>query len=264
MTVPAIITRVARAGYGDHRYFGYSTFTELLGSETYTGLIAMAVSGRRVDNPTREMLDELAVILAVADPRIWPLKLTRVVASYGSTIAAFAAGQLCGEVELLGPWTTLYSAELWDELRKGIGDDSLTDPARVEAEMTSLLARRKRLIGYGVPFRPRDERMVALRQRVELHGWHERPFWRLQAMFSRRVQADRGLGPNILAGASALLLDMGFTVAQVPAMMTFLMQNNFAASAIEGARQAPAVLRSLPVDTATYVGVAPRKSPRSK
>lgn len=262
MTVPSVVTRVARAGYDDHRYFGYSLFTELLGSETCTGLNAMAVMGRRVDGASRAMLDDLAVIMTVADPRIWPLKVTRLVASYGGTLAAFAAGHLVLEGDLLGPWSTLYAAELWDELRGAIGV-GIADAAHVEREMSSLLARRKRLAGYGVPFRSRDERMDALRTRVEQRGWHERPIWRLQETFSRRVQTERGIAPNIAAGAAALLLDLGFTVPEVPAIMTVLMQANFVANAIEGARQAPAVLRSLPLEAATYVGVPPRKTPRA-
>lgn len=264
MSTPVIVTRVAHAGYTDVRYFGYSTFDELLGSETYMGLNAMAVTGRRIDRESLDMLDELSVIVTVADPRIWPLKLTRVVASYGGTLVAFAAGQLCLESDLLGQWTTLYAAELWDELRRAIGDDHMADVARVDAEITALLARKKRLAGYGVPFRERDERMDALRKRVEQRGWQDRPFWRLQDVFSRRVQAERAIGPNITAGVAAVLLDMGFTVPQVPAMTTFFLQHMYAATAIEGARQAPAVLRSLPIDTVNYIGEPARKSPRAK
>lgn len=264
MTVPAIVTHVARAGYDDHLYFGHSTFAELLGAETCTGLNAMAVTGRRLDGASREMLDDVAVLMTVSDPRIWPLKLTRVVASYGATLPAFAVGQLALDGELLGPWTALYAAQLWEELDHAIGDDEGLGTARAEAEMSSLLARRKWLPGYGVPFRPRDERLDALRQRVELRGWQDRRFWRRQELFSRVVQRERGIGPNVGAGVSAVLLDLNLTVAEVPAMLTALMQNNFAAAAIEGARQAPAVLRSLPVDTAHYVGAPPRQSPRTK
>ena len=264
MTVPTIATVVAHGGHRDNRYFGYSTFGDLLGSETYTGLNVMAVSGRRVDPETRAMLDDLAVITTVADPRIWPLKLTRVVASYGGTLAAFAAGQLCMEGDLLGPWSTRFAAELWVELRDAIGEDAVGDPDRVNAEVGALLARKKRLVGYGVPFQTHDKRFEALHRRVEERGWQDRPFWRMQEVFTRRVREERALGPNILAGASALLLDMGFTAAQAPGVMTFLAQNNFAANAIEGAQQAPAVLRSLPVECAVYVGEPPRKSPRAK
>jgi len=261
MTLGAIATRVARAGFNDHRYFGYSTLTELLGRETCTGLNAMAVSGRRFDGVERDVLDELSVIMSVADPRIWPLKLTRVVASYGGTLAAFAAGHLCLEGDLLGPWSTLYAAQLWSDLREAVGD--VDDTARVEAEITATLARTQWLVGYGVAFRATDERLDALRRRVESRGWQTRAHWQIQEALSRRVQRERGLSPNIAAGASALLLDMGFSVADVPAMMIALMQNNFVANAVEGARQAPAVLRSLPVDTATYVGEPPRESPRA-
>jgi hypothetical protein len=139
----------------------------------------------------------------------------------------------------------------------------MTDAARIDAAVTDHLARTKRLAGYGVPFRDRDERQDALRERVMQRGWQERPFWRLQEAFSRRVHEARGLAPNAGAGASALLLDMGFTVPQVPAIMTVLMQNNFVANAVEGAAQAPAVLRSLPPEAVSYAGPPNRRSPRA-
>jgi len=260
MTVAALATRVAHAGYVDHRFFGYSTLTELLGAETCLGLNVMAVTGRRIDRESLDMLDDLAVVMTIADPRIWPLKLTRVVASYGGTLAAFAAGQLCLEGDLLGPWSTMYAAMLWDELRTSVDHAGGTG---LDAEIASMVARKSRLPGYGVPFRPRDERLDALRARVVRRDWQTRRYWSMQEAFSLRVHEARGIGPNIAAGASALLLDMGFAVPDVPAIMTVLMQNNFVANAVEGARQAPAALRSLPVDTATYVGEPPRQSPRA-
>jgi hypothetical protein len=260
--LPVLTTRVGRAGSGDHRYFGHGTFTELLGTENYAGVMAMAVCGRRICDDDRRMLDDLSVIMSAADPRIPPLKLCRLLASYGSVLASFAGAQLCLENDLIGPWTTRYAAETLVELRRLVGD-RIDDAAFVEAEMNALLQRKKRLVGYGVPLRRRDERLDALRAEVTRRGWHARPFWQLQEAFSILVQSQRKLGSNLATGVSALLLDMGFSVEEVPALTTFLMQNCFAANAVEGARQAPAILRALPPDTVTYVGLPPRASPRA-
>ena len=89
-----IQTRVARHVFGDNFYFGHAVAGDLLGGETFAGLMAMAAKGRRPSDEERVVLDAIAVILTSADPRIWPLKLTRLVASYGGTLAGFGAGQL--------------------------------------------------------------------------------------------------------------------------------------------------------------------------
>ncbi len=257
--LPVVTTRVARAGYDDHRYFGYGALADLRGQENYAGVMAMAVCGRRVSEEDRRMLDDLSVIMSAADPRIWPLKLCRLLASYGGTLASFAGAQLCLEGELIGPWTTRSAAETLVELRTAIGE-RLDDETFVAEEMMALLARKKRLIGYGVPFRDRDERLDAVREEVVKRGWHTRPFWRLQERFSMLTRSERNLGPNLGTGVSALLLDMGFTIDEVPAVTIFMNQNCFVATAVEGARQRPAILRSLPPHTATYVGRPPRTS----
>lgn len=262
VSLPPLVTKVARALHDDHRYFGYGAIKELLGHETYSGVMAMAVCGRRVSLEDRQMLDDLSVIMSAADARIWPLKLTRLLASYGGVIAGFAGGQLCVEGDLIGPWTTRYAAETLVELRRVIGD-RLDDAPFVEAEMKALLQRKKRLVGYGVPFRQRDERLDAVRVEVTKRGWHLRPFWRLQEAFSLLTRSERNLGPNLGTGVSALLLDMGFTVDEVPAMTIFINQNCFVATAVEGARQKAPILRSLPAETVRYVGAPPRKSPRA-
>ncbi len=41
------------------------------------------------------------------------------------------------------------------------------------------------------------------------------------------------------------------------------MQNVIVANAVEGAAQAPSVLRKLPAETVCYKGAPPRRSPRS-
>jgi len=257
--VEPIPTRVALAGYVDHRYFGSSLFHELLGAETLSGMIALSVGGRRLDPGERATLDDLAVALSVADPRIWPLKLTRLVASYGGTIAGFAAGQLCLDGDFIGLWPAGVAAANLVELDAARRDGGATD-----GDVARWLKTKKRLVGYGIPFRELDERLEALRPRLEARGRTAMPYWTSMEALSRVVHAERGLRPNIVVAAAALLLDMGFTPEQAGAIGYFLNVNVFVAHAFEAAGQRAPAMRELPEGSIDYVGAPPRSSPRAR
>lgn len=256
----ALITRVAHAGHGSHRFFGHDLFGELLGKESFTGMVALSIVGRRISTEDKELLDCLSVVLSVADPRIWPLKINRLVGAYGGTLAAFGA-QLCVEGDLIGMWSAGYAAQTLMELRTSLTKSPDETP---EAELVAFLETKKRLTGYGVPFRPRDERLDALRECLEKRGRTSLTFWRLQERMSEIVLRTRGIAPNIVIGAAAMLLDMGFEARQVSAMAHFFNYPVFVANAVEAANQAPAILRRLPDETIDYIGPPPRVSARAK
>jgi hypothetical protein len=254
-----IATRVAQSCFGDNRYFGHAALADLLGNETSTGLVAMAVTGRRPTAIQRVMLDELAVVMTSADPRIWPLKLTRVVASYGGTLAGFAAGHLAMEGETIGPWIIGHAAAQLADLQRVVSasTDGLDSIVRRHVEVT------KRLVGYGVPLRKADERMEALTARVAFHARDELPHWRLQAALSAVVREVHGLAPNVGIGMAAMLLDLGYTPVEASGLTTFLNQNVFVANAVEGAQQSREDLRMLPSECVSYAGIDARESPRA-
>ncbi len=260
MKVDPLVTRVAHAGHGAHRFFGHDVFGDLLGRETVTGLLALSVTGRRLSHEEKELLDCLSVVLSVADPRIWPLKITRLIGAYGRTSAAFCSAQICVDSDVIGMWSgAQQAAQTLLDLQA-----ALTAPESSEDELAAFLATKKRLIGYGVPFRARDERLDALRECLEQRGRTGMTFWRLQERLSEMVTRTRNIGPNIVIGTAAMLLDLGFDVRQVPAMGHLLLLPTFVANAVEGAAQAPAVLRCLPDDAIDYIGVAPRLSERAQ
>jgi hypothetical protein len=257
-----VVTRVARARWDDHRFMGHGALSELLGSETFLGLTVIAAAdGRRPSPQERELLDALAVSMAAADPRIWPLKITRLVAAYGGTIAGFVAGQLCTECDAIGPWVTGPAAELLQSVRDAGGREDASDD-EFRSAVTRWLETHRRLSGYGVAFRAHDERFVALGAHVARVGRAALPFWRLQERLSAVLWQERGLRPNIALGAAALLLDMGFTAGQAQAITNLANVNTFYANALEGARDGSAVLRALPVKSVRYVGKAPRQVPK--
>jgi hypothetical protein len=257
-----IRTRVALHIQGDNLYFGHRSLGELLGHETMTGLMAMAVTGRRPSASEREVLDTIALVMNSADPRIWPLKATRLVASYGGTLAGFAAGQLALEGRQIGPWIIGHAAGELAALREAIGE-RFNDAASVERAIVARVGRHPRVVGYGVPLRVCDERMEALRAQMAKLQRDALPYWTLQEALSAEVMRLAGAAPNVGIGVAAVLLDLGYTPLQASAATTFVNQNVFAANAFEAAQQREPSMQRLPEDKVAYVGAPPRTSPRA-
>lgn len=258
LTVP---TRVARAGWREHFHYGHRVFAELAGDASYTELIALAVTGRRPSKEAAAVLDDMAAAMTIAEPRIWPMKVSRLVSSYGRTVPAALAGALCFESELIGPWTTAQTARQLEALSEAVGED--LDDATVAREAKAMLAARGKLVGFGVPFRPADERVAALSACVERRGRADRRYWRLSRALWAALRESKGLEPNISSALAAAGLDLGLSPDELAPLTVALLHHIFWANAVEGAAQRPAVLRRLPDARVDYVGAPPRRSPRA-
>jgi hypothetical protein len=257
-----ITTHVAKNLWGDNLYFGHRALADLLGHETLTGLMFMAAIGRRPTDDEREVFDAVSVIMTSADGRIWPLKLGRLVSSYGGTLAGWCASLLTMEGPRLGPWTTGYSARELVELRAQVGA-KIDDGEAVVAEARAFFDRKRRVVGLGVPLREHDERYVALEAWVRRTGRDTLPHWRLHVALAAHGKRVANLGTNILLGLAAVLLDLGYTPEQISALVTFVNQNVFAANALEAARQRSPEMLRLPDVCVSYVGPPARSSPRA-
>jgi hypothetical protein len=263
LTLP---TRVGVAEWGDNRFRGYSAAHDLSGCETMTGLLVLAIAGRRVAADERLMLDDMATVTNVADPRIWPLKLMRVTSAYGGCLAAFAAATVCLEGAQIGHHMVGRAAEILVHLRGRLlanGPDCAESDDLLEEHCRRLLAEHGRLLGLGVPFRPRDERVDMLVERVTARGRSALPFWRLFIRAAETFWRIKHVRANMGLAAAAICLDMGFTPAQIGPLITALAAPAYWANAFEGAEQAPACLQTLPEAYVRYVGRQARISPRA-
>ncbi len=79
-------TRVGRSLTGDYDHFGLRVFRDLAGQTSYLGLVAFAVTGRRLSQADEAILDDLAVSSHVPEPRVWPIKLSRLGSSMGRAV----------------------------------------------------------------------------------------------------------------------------------------------------------------------------------
>jgi hypothetical protein len=262
MTQPVLPTASAHWGWEEHTYFGYRVFAELAGKESLTSLTALSLLGRKLPPEACGVLDDAAACLTLADPRIWPLKLTRVIAAHGGTIAAAAAGLLIEEDARIGPWTGAKSAELLSELHQKLEGSELADEA-VQAVVGPYLAEHRFVWGFGTPFRQRDERLVAFWACLERRGRRQQPHMRTLDAIAKVVTAARQTEPNMGMAVAAAFLDLGVRAHEVGPLAAALMQHMFFAHAVEGARQAPEVLKCLPERHIDYTGREARSSPRA-
>lgn len=260
--IPTIETRVAFARDEEHSYCGHRIFEDLLGKETTSGLLWLAVGGERLSNEKCSVIDDLAVVLAVADPRIWPLKIARIAASYGGSVAGVAAGSVLLEGAQLGPWTIGEAAELLTEYAQALGGQA--DEATMLHTGRSLAQRKQRLSGFGVAFREHDERLIALRGALRRRDGRDRaPWFTKMEWLARAVELERQLKPNVAAGVGAALLDLGLTPHQVSQLGFAIMQPTIIANAVEGSLQSRAAMRCMPCDSVVYKGPKPQLTPRA-
>ena len=255
-------TRTAHMGWDEHRYFGRAVFGDLTGRESLTSLMALSILGRDLPRECYPVLDDAACALTLADPRIWPLKLTRLVASYGSTVPAVAAGLLIEEQARIGPWACAKAAELLSRFEARIGRRG-SEGEYVRSVVKTYLDEHRFVWGFGTPFRERDERLVAFRACIARRGRAEGRYWRTLWLVADEIREIRGTEPNMGVAVAAAFLDMGMTPHEVGATATALMQHMFFAHATEGAGDSGHVLRLLPDECVSYVGPEPRTSPRA-
>jgi hypothetical protein len=212
MTRP--IQRAGHIGDRDNRFCGHGVFTELHAAiRDPFELVALAF-GVRLAEGDREVVRCMALALCSPDARVWPLKLARTLAAYGNPIAGSFGAQLASDSDRMGPGTAAGAAAslVWlaEELAAA-GVDASTDDATLDAALAAAVERhracRGRIMGFGVPFRAEDERLLALREMLAGHPATRRPTWRLFERLARVMRGHGGLAPNIVIALAALLVD---------------------------------------------------------
>jgi len=255
-------THCAQWGWDEHQYFGHSVFRDLAGRESMIGMSALSVLGRRLSKECCDVLDDIVCTSTLADPRIWPLKISRLVAAYGSTMPAVAAGLMIQEGARIGPWIAAGAAATLTELHNAI-DGKERDPIAVRNAVDAYLAKHRIIPGFGTPYRDYDERIIAFRSCIQSRKRDELPNWRTMEAVIDAVRSLRQISPNIGLGMASSMLDMGITPAEVGPLATVLVQHMFVANAVESAKQSPELLREMPESHVAYIGVPARTSPNA-
>ncbi len=250
-------TRVGIARWTEHELFGRRLYGELLGNVDLGQWIVLGTTGKLLAAEDSPVVTALAITLGIIDPRIWPLKVTRVASAFGRFTSGVACGALLYDSATLGPHTGTRAAHFLCDVARG-RDAGASLEAAVDAAMD-----RQSAPGFGVPFRDADERIVALGGFLRSQGRDARPMWRLLEAITPVVKARKGLPPNIAVGTAAAMMDIGLGPDDVTPTGFALMQLPQLANALEGAEQRPAALQRLAPERVRYVGRPPRRSPKA-
>lgn len=261
--IPRISTHVGQAQWGENQFCGHPVRESLAGKAGWASLISLAVGGRRLDADDAALLEDAAVCTLAADPRIWPLKVTRIASSYGGTLAGFCAGHLLLEEAIMGPWPTGMAAQFLIEVSDKLGDRA-NDSDAINAFVAQELAAGRKLPGFGVPFRRTDERVEALEECLQRRGRADGRFSALSTKLDAAMFAQKNVHRNQSMALAAVFLDLGFTPGQVPILTTALLDLCFYANAVEEAKLQSPSLRKLPGECVEYIGREPRLSPRGE
>ncbi|MCC6810165.1 MAG: hypothetical protein IT381_22230 [Deltaproteobacteria bacterium] len=253
-----IETRVGYTEWEDHRFCGRSVMNDLCGGLSFSALNVLGITGRSLSREEAELFDELCAGGSAPDARAWPLKLIRIVSAYGGFYSGVAATQLCMEgVGAIGPWLTEASAEAildYEACCAAAGGD-------LEAGFWKLLEKRKRLRGWGVPLRPRDERYLSMERSVTKRGRHLLTHWSAMSALSGLLRTHKQIEPNVSAAFGAALLDLGFSPTQIAPLGCVAINHMFVAHAAESSRERYPEYQRLAEDDVAYAGPPPRVLP---
>lgn len=263
MTAPLRpLQRVGHIGDDDNRFCGAAVFADL--AERFVSpldLLGLGFGMPPFDDDAREILRCLALCLTSPDARVWPLKMTRLLAAHGNAMAGYFGAQLANFSDRMGPGTASHAAASLRWLQDRLPVDATAE--QVAAAVAEHVATRGRIAGFGVPFRREDERLLALHRLLAGHPALQRPAWRLHLRVVEAVRASARLEPNIVFPMTALTTDLGLSADRTGLFVSLLMNHTFAAHAVEAAEQDAAHLQTLPPSSIDDRSRAPRRSPRS-
>ena len=188
------------------------------------------------------------------DARIWPLKLTRLLASHGDALAGYFGAQLVGTGKIMGPGAAVEAAQGLAWIAAEVADHA-DHAAIARAGRTWRERMHNRFGGFGVPFRDVDERRTALLRLVGDGPLSRGRHWQLHL---RLVAAMHPLRPNCVISFVAMLLDIGLAPERAGIAVAVCMSQTFLAHAVEAAAIDGARAHDLPPAAIRYCGAAPR------
>lgn len=254
-------TALGRAVFDTVLLRGFDVMKELC-DDGYWSVVSVALGNRRLTREECRVIDALAVLTGIGDPRIWPLKMTRLVGSYGRSFAAISVAFTLLDDAPLGALPPRAAAELF----VGAAQRSKTpadDAVNIAAMLDETLEAGKMVPAFGVAGREHDERNTTFhewyRQNVQTPG----RYYTLYLAAVDHMERQHGLKPNFAGPTASIALDFGFEPANIPELISFFLYWAFAANALESRRESPEILRKLPADVVNYVGPPPRQSPRA-
>jgi len=227
-----IYTHVGTILAGDNRFLGHSVYEEWISIVKGPEDPLLRVLGvKELNSLNREVFRLLSLCVISSDARVWPLKLTRLLSSWGNPLVGYLGSQLVATSNVMGPGATTNAAKCLQFVNKTIGSCFSTEAIKSAIEEW-ICKTGMPLAGFGVPFRGIDERRAALLHFVGNGPISKRAYWQLH---EKIVLAQSPVPPNCILSFAAMLLDAGVPAERCGFAVTVFMSHVFLAHAIEAA-----------------------------
>jgi hypothetical protein len=201
----------------DHALRGRYLFADVVGQRSFFQTAVYAITGLELPARHAQLLEQIGNANLQADVGAWPLAVTRRVAARGGNYAEAVVG---GMAMMSAP--VLAGAAAADCARFLLRVDAAQDEGRVVADVvTDVLARRERVMGFGRPMVPIDERVAMMQTLLVEYGRDRHHYVTLLREVAEAFYAQKGLRTSSAAWAAAVLLDFGMTPIQVQAVCNF-------------------------------------------
>ena len=196
-----------RPEIGDHELREHLVFGELLGHMNAMQVLVYSVAGIELSVEDAAMLDDIFVILQVADPRIWPLAVTRNLFAAGRPLHARLLG---GLTSMMSPYFAIQPLSRALELLAEI-EAAIADGVSFNEWVDEALRSKRRLPGFGRPILHGDERVPRIFAAIERAGRCGGPNVRRALGLGDELRRRKGLEINAIMPLAALLRDLGFS-----------------------------------------------------
>lgn len=201
----------------DHALRDRYLFVDVVGQRTFFQTAIYAMTGLELPPRHAQFLEQIGNANLQADVGAWPLAVTRRVAARGGGYGAAVAGGMAMMASGL-----VAGGAAADCARFLLRVDAAQAEGRLVADVvTDVLARRERVMGFGRPFVPVDERVEKMHELMAEYGRDRGPYVTLLREVAAAFLAQKGLRTSSAAWAAALLLDFGMTPDQVQAVCNF-------------------------------------------
>jgi hypothetical protein len=191
----------------DHEIRGRLLFREILGTRSFFQVAAWSIAGLELSKRDAELLEHLGVNTQLLDPHIWPLAVTRRVASQG---APLARSLVAGIAALLTPSITVEPVAGFMRFL-GEAEEALSRGSALASFLEGALAGGRRIAGFGRPVLGPDERVPHAFRLARRFGRGGGPSVRLARAVERGLRKAKGLALNSAGLQAAIMRDMGFS-----------------------------------------------------
>ncbi|MEM9454967.1 MAG: citrate/2-methylcitrate synthase [Myxococcota bacterium] len=196
-----------RLEVADHEIRGRLLFAELGRQKTFMQVVALAIAGLELSDEDAGLVEQIAISVQVADPRIWPLTVVRQAAASGRPLGARV---IAGIATLSNPYMAAIPVVNFFGVLGRI-EAAEAEGSGLETWLDQVLATGERLPGVGRPvLEGVDERIPPMLEAARRCGRHEGPSVRLALALERELMARKGIRLNAAGVLAALMRDLGF------------------------------------------------------